>query len=355
MGSPRRMLPVDLPEGIVGVRVPTLSSPVGDVVLPPHQKTLFAVHEGAILTPSRPSGRGGSVPSPGGTEGRRGQGSLSSSLNPVPVITTDPPILVGTGKVKDDWCGTVVRGIAKCPSCGDEMVLRGSSCGRAECPKCWSGWAARLADKASLRVYGYRLAARFQFFPRHVIISPPPALLGPTGDPRELQGMWRACLMVARAAGLTGGAALMHWYRIAPGGPSGKDRYKIIRESGRWRDLMTWSPHMHMTAYGKVDHYAVPPGWVVRVLGRLRNRDEVGRRLYYALDHASPGPGHVLRYFGECSYNKLLEEHVYLHHVPLLCMRCGTEMIVAGDTGCSHPVSILVARWFGTFKIKGKP
>jgi hypothetical protein len=333
--------------------MPSVPQALGVVVLPPHQTPLLAVHEGVLsCVPRPPAGAGGR----NGGHQSRGAGHTRTaplgSLNPDTVITTDPPILVGTGTPKDEWCGRVLRCVAKCPDCGDELVLRGSSCGRAECPRCWSGWASRLADKASLRVFGYRRAARFSFFSRHVIISPPPALLKPTGDPRELQGMWRACMMVGRASGLIGGAAIMHWYRIADDGPRGKDRYKEIRESGRWRDLVTWSPHLHTLAYGKVDHNAVPPGWVVRVLGRLGSRDKVGHRMYYALDHASPGPGHVLRYFGDCGYNKLLEDHVYRSHVPLKCLKCGADMVVAGETGSSFPVSILVARWFGTFKIK---
>ena len=170
-------------------------------------------------------------------------------------------------------------------------------CMRAECPLCYEAWAAKEGERAAHRLRAFRVG-RFSR-PVHVLVSPPSEVWG-----LEYVKLRRKAYQMSRKAGLVGGCAVFHPFRLDP---------------------LRVSPHFHVVGYGWIGGTAEisrATGWVVRNLGV---RKTLRGTLSYLLSHAGiRSRTHSLTWFGGLSYNKLKvsplprEEH--------LCPMCGEEL-----------------------------
>jgi hypothetical protein len=149
---------------------------------------------------------------------------------------------------------------------------------------------------------------------------------------------------VARRSGLWGGSLVMHWYRM---NDNVKEDYRwedVRHHQPSWRDVVHWSPHGHLAAYGKVDLDRLPPGWVVKVIRRLPAEEEVAKTIFYQLSHTSQvGALASLVYWGCCSVRALRRTAAYrlAMDVPCLAEEC-PGMLVWLDEETGEPTNQLL-------------
>ena len=255
--------------------------------------------------------------------------------------------LVGTGEA-GEWCGKVRRGTAVCNvNAWDhpKLALRGSSCGRVECPICWTTWARRGAERARCRVWGFRKCyPGIVHHPRHIIISPPVGY-GPIseGTQETAKRIRDGLIRAAKRSGLWGGSLVVHWYRMNEG--IEETRWEDVRHHHPcWRDVVHWSPHGHLAAYGRVDLGRLQPGWVVKVARKLRDEESVAKAVFYHLSHTCLVGGLAsLVYFGCCSTHALRRTAVHRlsMDVPCLAEDC-PGMLVWLDEETGEPTDQLL-------------
>jgi hypothetical protein len=250
-----------------------------------------------------------------------------------------------------------VRSRAVCSSGEDHgfIVMRGSNCGRPECPIHWKTWCNRAADRIQDRVCGFKQAAYENKTPvpfaNHVIWSPDPSYL------QQFEGMdvlnpehakimerWLRSQFkeVSRYAGSFAGKAIIHLLRIKPeykdelsalADKLGKKSiWDTLRTCPDWYDKVHFSPHVHTASYGhlqKSNEFYSETGWFYKNKGPLKDNDDVYRWAYYALSHVLLIPdvrssfdygfmaGRYLRVKAHCRYT-----------CPLLCPECGRPMVI---------------------------
>jgi hypothetical protein len=199
------------------------------------------------------------------------------------------------------------------------------NCHRAACPVCWPGWAARAAQEAAARVDGYRTATATPFKARHISISPPPGLItdGDHNADRSLSRLYDKARPVLTLLGVTAAAAIPHPYRLKPdrkeaaqdaAALAGCNRYEWALSQPHWSDLVNFSPHMHIVAYGPLmdaeEFEKVSGGWTYRNHDGDgddgRTGDDLTQTLYYLLTHAWVRGNHkIVRYFKGMSTRQL--------------------------------------------------
>ena len=248
----------------------------------------------------------------------------------------------GVGEKRDD-CKT---GFAKKMVCEKDqehpaVQIGLRTCGRQECPACWGTWALRGADRAGSRLEGFAKAIRTRYRPRHIILSMSDGDAAYYLDRYEDDGdrLYKALkkefLGRAERVGIKGGAMVIHLYRvdhIAQNGDSATNlkTWENVRKTGRWRDIVRYSPHAHIIGYGYL-HKPEKGEFTYKNKGILKTRDDIERVAYYALSHAAlPSKGHAITYFGACGYNKLRVTLHFSASVPLKCPVCGACMVYEG-------------------------
>ena len=244
------------------------------------------------------------------------------------------------GTRTDDKCGTgVYTRLVVCSEHPehDRYEVNKTTCGRRECPICWSTWARRGADRIGCRIDGFRQFDRHP--PKHVVLS---AKLGEL-DLVNFEGLApgkildRLCAYFttkAYSVGLTGGAMVVHLWRTADHIPRDTERKKwdIVRAAGaeHFEDNTTWGPHAHIAGYG----YLKKPKkgeFLYKNRGYLDTREDVERWAYYALSHGTAMPGKdSVRYFGCCTKSRLKPAWTHRTHTELLCEACGAPMVYEG-------------------------
>lgn len=230
------------------------------------------------------------------------------------------------------------------------------NCHRAACPTCWPGWAGRAADDTVSRVEGYRDAHRSQYLPRHVSIHPPQGLIVPGDD--ALQQLYDEGRKIAAVLGLTAAAAIPHPYRLnkdtrdaveAAAAGNNLNRYEWALSQPNWPDLVHFSPHLHLIAYGPLmdaDAFHKMTGWTYRNhdgdgdVGR--SGTDLRRTVYYLLTHAWVLGNHrIVRYWLGMSTHRLacIDAGYAVKTEP--CPVCACDMVktppdVTWDDGTVH-------------------
>lgn len=315
-------------------------------------------------------GEASQAPLPGVGEGAGGrvadQGNPYVSCYTVPSMNLPSWMLPipGTGEKYEDCKSGVARRLVCERSPSEHPVIQVGlrSCGRPECPECWSTWAMRQSDRCGSRITGFRDATRHRYHPRHVIVSLDDDESGSLldeyeGNPgilyRKIKGALRK---QAQAVGVKGGAMVIHYYRVDHLDFPEYDqdsKYKIweqVRRTGRWYDIVRFSPHAHIIAYGYLNKVGGDK-FAYKNKGPLQTREDVERVAYYMLSHCTlPPKGHALTYFGCCSYSKLTVASKRAWTMPLMCPVCGAHMVYEG-TNEIHLVKSDVSTYF----YKGPP
>jgi hypothetical protein len=265
-----------------------------------------------------------------------------NALYPAYVPSNDLPLnqtlISGMGIKTNESCGDgIYKRLVHCSknSEHDHYAIGGKSCGKIECPICWTQWAHRGADRISCRVDGFRQFARAP--PRHIILSlneddiPFDELLMMTGK-KALDTLKRVFLNKAELYGVTGGAMVTHLYRtndLVPRDIPGIKKWEWVRQQGRenFFKYVEFEPHAHISGYG----YLVQPKkgeFLYKNKGPLQTRDDIERWAYYSLSHASIVEGKTaVIYFGDCSNRKLKPVWIHRMKTELRCDICGAVMI----------------------------
>lgn len=192
-----------------------------------------------------------------------------------------------------DWCDV----------CG-EPDFRQSHCEMRDCPHCWKGNIARVAEAGTARISGARHAQDSYSEKRtvHAVISPP------AGKIRTVQQVYSGfgdAYDVAKKHGIRGGCAIFHGYRAkestkrefeeikkllgllgmcpeAVGHGESMALWDFIRSHRQdWRELTYWSPHYHVIGLAEDFEPADPDGddgwvaWRIRDLADYRMSDPV--------------------------------------------------------------------------------
>lgn len=200
-------------------------------------------------------------------------------------------------------------------------------CGNRGCPDCWSTWARDRAVAITARMSARRISAPDgEKRAIHGQVSPPEDTVQTRQDAYD---MWRESYQLAEGKGVRGGASILHCYRVKDEIKDlielerERDEYeggdwKWVREHERhWRDLVYWSPHVHVI--GWVGSNDVKPGdtdaddgWVWKNIRSLEPQylhqaegyEDVGGLSMYLLSHMTYEAEETkqgIRWFGELS------------------------------------------------------
>ena len=241
--------------------------------------------------------------------------------------------MVGSGTECEP--GFVAR-VARCPSCGHHVDIIPSGCGLVRCPRCSRRWARRAGERLAARVYGAFLAHVSHHKPRHVTFE----LAWREGE--ELD--WKIVKARAAAIGCTGGALVVHPWRIREECESTWESLRDQKKTdeGRYAFVQRvfgaagfeWRPHVHGLVYGRFedirkgsDAYAYRN---IRKLGSLHMAEGVATYLF-THTFAPRGKENVFRYFGICSPQRLKPEWTGTIHEPMWCEKCGSFMLYEGS------------------------
>lgn len=273
----------------------------------------------------------------------------------------------GTGKPKDDRCGTIKFWKACRSNPQHHLTPAYHNCHRRECPECSGYWLSQAADRVADTFEGYESALRRYYLkktgkrwrvyaPRHFSFNPseekisrlvsaavvrvdasgvsgegwPLAMVGAFLDVmREEFRRWLSAADLDRA-----GIAVIHPFRIKEeyqdyaveyakkkndervGGPK-YNRYSALATLPNWRGFFDFSPHVHVIAYGKAVHTddfrkAVPGVVLVnhsanhKKSKRLDNPNKLKGLVGYLLSHAGIVKGKdAYTLFGDLHSSKL--------------------------------------------------
>lgn len=251
----------------------------------------------------------------------------------VPHVQLRYPLLeVGTGKIKDEFCGTfkltpgAIAGACRNNPDGHKPAAIPLGCSRRECPSDWGKWALRAAKRVSGHVNGY-LNQKYKnqknlipgapgaYLPDHVMISPgrstvqrivaeaereisrPDMLVADSVDFHR--AFWRLYreeeARIIDMLGITGCIAFPHDIRLRSSKESDKadraadaNRYREVLDREDWNDYVKFSPHSHMVTDGcfipmTSDELYDKTGWIYRNLGEITNCEAL---VYYLMSHA---------------------------------------------------------------------
>lgn len=270
-----------------------------------------------------------------------------TSLYPATVPLANPGVstdlhMIGTG----DQCETGGQKIPMiCPSCKTEIQINTVTCGRVSCPTCWPTWARRAAERAAARVMGCREVSHTKYLPRHATF--------------ELDAVdWKEANKKALALGFTGGVIIIHPWRIRDeykpmlaqaAEATGKSRYDLAREMMSTVDVLIFSPHAHVVCYGK--GVLVEKGsteYQYKMIRRCNNLRGVQAVIFYLLSHTfvpeSPRK-HVVRYFGNCSPQRLKPTWTSKRSDFIRCPHCNEPMVYPGTSECKEVSCYIAGGW----------
>jgi hypothetical protein len=273
----------------------------------------------------------------------------------------------GTGKPKDDRCGTVKFWKACRSNPAHHLKPAYHNCHRRECPECSGYWLSQAADRVADTFAGYESALSRYYLhatgkrariypPRHFSFNPSSEVVarlvsaavvrveasGISGDAwpaaltatflnvlREACGRWLVAAGLDRA-----GIEVVHPFRIKEayqdnaveyakkknaervGGPK-YNRYSALATLEGWRDYFDFEPHVHVIAYGKAvdtnDFRRACPGVVLvnhsaahKKSKRLDNPNKLKGLVGYLLSHAAIVKGKdAYSLFGDLHSSKL--------------------------------------------------
>jgi len=259
-----------------------------------------------------------------------------------------------------------------CPVDGNHFsyTKSGTTCGKPTCPRHWKTWALRAASRAAMRVNGYREASHKQYAPNKVIFSeddesPLVARWRAIEDPvKQIQAMRAHFVRQALAAGVTGGAIVVHPWRTNDHVPSyleGERRWDWVRKQGAaWIKYVKFSPHAHVTGYGFLKPVMKGDKFRYKNMGHIDTVDALESVLYYNLSHAAIVKGtNALSYFGCCTCGKLKQVgKVVRMSAPVVCPECGAHCVYEDSwddrDGGKYMEGVWKARPWAQFQIHSK-
>jgi hypothetical protein len=200
-----------------------------------------------------------------------------------------------------------------CDECGEPKFGQ-SSCLQRSCPDCWGKWANDRTTKIVERVQAARYAAPDGMERRaiHGVVSPPEGEIKSLTDIR--QG-FKTAYSKAKTAGIRGGVMMFHGWRANKKAkrkcPDDEKIWRWIRESGRWRDYVKWSPHYHIIGLA-TEVESSDDEWIierVRTFDRFRLSDvesyeDIAKTAQYVMSHLSiemDGSSPHIRWYGSLS------------------------------------------------------
>jgi len=221
------------------------------------------------------------------------------------------------------------------------------SCHRPECPTCWPSWAARAAGRACDTIEGYRAASGINRKPRHVSLSPDPTNVPYEGPgPEALQWLYDEGRRVVAVLGISAAAVIAHPYRIVPeyeaavsrmADNAGENRYTWALSQENWRDLVYFSPHLHLLAYGPLmdsDKFHDVTEWIYvnhdddESGDTGRSGDELKKTVFYLLSHSwVRGNNATVRYWLGMSTRRLKCSDSMTLKKPVFCPVCGVQAV----------------------------
>jgi hypothetical protein len=256
------------------------------------------------------------------------------------------PRLVTPGYGTDHPACGEVRFKVLCPDDpGHYAKLNHYNCHRPACPTCYPSWAARAADRAADTVDGYKSATGTPYNARHVTISPDPySFPFPDASPEALRYLAEEGRRVCVLLGVSAAAAILHPYRIRKeykhivsqlADQAGVNRYVWALQQENWADLVYFSPHIHLLAYGPLmdaDKFEEKTGWVYRNhddgADSGRSGFELKRTIYYLLTHAWVRDNNkAVRYWFGMSSRRLECRVLPAELEPVLCPVCKTQAV----------------------------
>lgn len=214
-----------------------------------------------------------------------------------------------------------------------------TTCYLPTCPTCWTKWAARASKSATQTIIGYRRAKKYHYTARHVSLSPPARLLPVTEDLTEiLNWMVQEANKLYDDLGVRAAYVVVHPYRLVPqyeayvsemAKRAGKNRYRWAFEQPNWRELIYFSPHLHLIFYGYLEDaktFYERTGWTYR-MHRARKEKDLPRTINYLLSHAwVVGNPKIMRYYRGMSQSKL-GCTIRRYKVPIYCLTCGARLV----------------------------
>lgn len=225
----------------------------------------------------------------------------------------------------------------------DHVQVQNETCGRIECPNCYPTWVHRAADRIGCRVDAYATFERFR--PRHVVISLPwshqfykETWLDGKTDQELLQAMRKEFTAIAKLAGVTAAAMVIHPWRVDKQliGEELDDTkaWEYVRKHPeRWVELVYWSPHAHLASYGFLRPTKKGSPYFVKNIGALRDRDNLEAMIRYALSHTPHVQGKMTyTYIGKVGTSVFHPVGLHKEKEPLKCRICGASMRY-DDTG----------------------
>jgi len=276
-------------------------------------------------------------------------------------------LLPGTGKVtRPGECGKPRPG--KWEVCSHDHNHQKSynptTCGKPECPICWTTWAKREAHRqsAGLIAYQNRNGGQRTLFdgfsekgkaPRHDIISPPLSAvrhmvakthrqLDKNGEPIERFGYYflpifnREINKMLELSGIDGAKVVSHMFRIRPeykdrinkevSAGLAADRYDWVKKHSNWYDYLYFSPHVHLVTFGwNIDNfYELSGGWTYKAIREVYDAPGL---MYYLLSHTSIIEGrNAVRSWGCLSKHNMKKLDEWQESEPAYCGKCGSYL-----------------------------
>lgn len=250
----------------------------------------------------------------------------------------------GMGDATSDDCGSDNRFtytlVCSKDASHSRQIVGGVSCGKPECPICYTTWLNRAADRIGCRVDGFRQFDRFP--PKHVILSlsdDETSKFDLDNTPAETIVKKLRSLFKKKAAaiGCHGGAMVIHLWRTTSDVPRDLaiKKWEYVRKAGRdkFHDLTYFSPHAHIAGYGYLQRIEKGASDFLYVnKGNLATRDDIERWAYYAMSHSPVIEGKKgVIYFGSLGYSKLKPIWKSTMSCSLRCPVCGAEMVIEGS------------------------
>jgi hypothetical protein len=312
----------------------------------------------------------------------------------VPRVAAMYPLMeVGTGSVKDKFCGTyrmqagsVVGACRNKPGVHKPKMIP-MGCSRRECPEDWPKWDKRAAIRISGLVNGY-LNQKYKnqkhllpgapglYLPDHVILSPgrktiealvletERALYRPDRVVIDSQDFYREFwrryrkheVAVIDLIGIGGCIPIPHEIRLRSGVKAGEkadrehdvNRYREVLDRADWRDHVKFSPHSHLITDGSYitmtsDELYEKTGWAYRNLGEVYNCEGL---VYYLMSHAPAVPGmHNDRALGSFHPSRLAVSGEIRIPVYPKCQACIDDGLPEDE--CYHVVALIESAEYG--------
>lgn len=246
-------------------------------------------------------------------------------------------------KQTDDNCGMIYRKIQCSSNALHSPSFRHNRCNDPGCPVCYVKFAARMADRVTERVQGFKTVYR-NTKPYHLIFWGLPRKERPYASLKEA---FKEANRLLSMMGVVSATVWYHPYRI-------KDRlkqllrnYRIYKglngKAGFWKlahddvlnlggieNYIEYGPHWHAISTGFLvnsKEYAEKTGCGYKKKRYLEKEADVHEVSHYISTHACREHGKPsVRYFGSISYRKLARECVEEKIKDILCEQCGSKL-----------------------------